>query len=67
MRRTAVALATSLVLLAPGCATMHEIGIPNAQFDGIAITQIEVDVTHPEARLDVVYDSSSTIRPAPAC
>jgi len=54
MRRTAVALATSLVLLAPGCATMHEIGIPNAQFDGIAITQIEVDVTHPEARLDVV-------------
>jgi hypothetical protein len=54
MRRAAFALAAGLALLAPGCATMHELGIPNAQFDGITFTQLEVDVANQEATLNVV-------------
>jgi hypothetical protein len=53
MRRTAFALATCLALLAPGCTTVHELGIPNAQFDGITFTQLEADVASQEATLDV--------------
>jgi hypothetical protein len=53
MRRAAFAFAAGLALLAPGCTTMHALGIPNAQFDGITFTQLEVDVASQEATLDV--------------
>jgi len=53
MRRVAFGLAVGLALLTSGCATMHEIGIPNAQFDGISFEQLEVDVAGQEATLKV--------------
>jgi len=53
-------LSVALVLIAggalfqTGCTTIHDLGIPSAQFDAIRFDHIEVSAGSQEARLDVV-------------
>jgi hypothetical protein len=47
-------LLAGLVLCQGGCTTIHDLGIPSAQFDAIRFDQVEISVANQEARLDVV-------------
>ena len=47
-------LFAGLVVLQGGCTTIHDLGIPSAQFDTIRFDHVEISVGGLDARLDVV-------------
>jgi hypothetical protein len=50
----AVGRVLGLAAVLAGCTTLHDLGVPTAQFDGIRFEQVEVSVASAAARLDVV-------------